>query len=375
MCCRHHQIILEELLMAKFFERNSTKLTVSEFYDNYILKKYNFDASYQRKSDVWAEDKKSFLIDSILKNYPIPAIFMRPIVDNNGKTKYDIVDGKQRLQAIISFIEEDIPLTTYFAEDRFLDEQSRNLAENIAGKKFEDIKKEKGSGDYVKQFWTYTLQIEYLYEDDLDLVSSVFDRLNRNGEPLNPQELRNAKYSTTPLLKLIKELSNISFLKDKRERLKIERMEDEEFVSELLFLVLNRKALDSKPAVLEAQYEKYKDDMEILGKGAKEFNRVIEFMESLELDYENNKRLCWTTHLYTLFSFCWYCVNNDIEAEKVKNSVLNFYNEYFSRNTKYTGYLKEYKDAASSRTRSASQKNNRMNALLKYCSFNVAEEI
>lgn len=375
MCCRHHQIILEELLMAKFFERNSTKLTVSEFYDNYVLKKYNFDASYQRKSDVWAEDKKSFLIDSILKNYPIPAIFMRPIVDNNGKTKYDIVDGKQRLQAIISFIEEDIPLTTYFAEDRFLDEQSRNLAENIAGKKFEDIKKEKGSGDYVKQFWTYALQIEYLYEDDLDLVSSVFDRLNRNGEPLNPQELRNAKYSTTPLLKLIKELSNISFLKDKRERLKIERMEDEEFVSELFFLVLNRKALDSKPAVLEAQYEKYKDDTEILGKGEKEFNRVIEFMESLELDYENNKRLCWTTHLYTLFSFCWYCVNNDIEAEKVKNSVLNFYNEYFSRNTKYTGYLKEYKDAASSRTRSASQKNNRMNALLKYCSLNVAEEI
>lgn len=361
--------------MAKFFERNSTKLTVSEFYDNYTLKKYNFDASYQRKSDVWAEDKKSFLIDSILKNYPIPAIFMRPIVDNNGKTKYDIVDGKQRLQAIISFIEEDIPLTTYFAEDRFLDEQSRSLAENIAGKKFEDIKREKGSGDYVKQFWTYALQIEYLYEDDLDLVSSVFDRLNRNGEPLNPQELRNAKYSTTPLLKLIKELSNISFLKDKRERLKIERMEDEEFVSELLFLVLNRKTLDSTPAVLDAQYERYKDDTEALGKGEKEFKKVIEFMESLELDYENNKRLCWTTHLYTLFSLCWYCVNNDIEVEKVKKSVLNFYNEYFSRNTKYTGCLKEYKDAASSRTRSSSQKNNRMNALLKYCSLNVAEKI
>ena len=146
--------------MAKFFERNSTKLTVSEFYDNYTLKKYNFEASYQRKSDVWAEDKKSFLIDSILKNYPIPAIFMRPIVDRDGKTKYDIVDGKQRLQAIISFIEEEIPLTTYFAEDGFLDEQSRSLAENIAGKKFEDIKKEKDSGDYVKQFWTYALQIE-----------------------------------------------------------------------------------------------------------------------------------------------------------------------------------------------------------------------
>ncbi len=189
--------------MAKFFERNSTKLTISEFYDNYSLKKYNFKASYQRKSNVWVEDKKSFLIDSILKNYPIPAIFMRPIVDENGKTKYDIVDGKQRLQAIINFIEGKIPLTMYFAEDRFLDEESRQLAENVAGKKFEDIKKEKESGEYVKQFWTYTLQIEYLYEDDLDLVSSVFDRLNRNGEPLNPQECEIFNHSAVKASKKI----------------------------------------------------------------------------------------------------------------------------------------------------------------------------
>lgn len=361
--------------MAKFFERNSTKLTVSEFYDNYTLKKYNFEASYQRKSNVWAEDKKSFLIDSILKNYPVPAIFMRPIVDDNGKTKYDIVDGKQRLQAIISFIEGDITLTTYFAEDRFLDEESRSLAENIAGKKFENIKKEKESADYVKQFWTYALQIEYLYEDDLDLVSSVFDRLNRNGEPLNPQELRNAKYSTTPLLRLIKKLSDISFLKDKSERLKIERMEDEEFVSELLFLVLNKRTLDSTPTTLDEQYEKYKEEVELLDNGEREFDKIIEFMESLQLDYENNKRLCWTTHLYTLFSLCWYCVNNNIRVERVKDYVENFYKEYFSRSTNYSGYLKEYKDAASSRTRSASQKNNRMNALLNYCKLNVTEKI
>lgn len=357
--------------MAKFFERNSTKLTISEFYDNYTLNKYNFDASYQRKSNVWAEDKKSFLIDSILKNYPVPAIFMRPIVDGNGKTKYDIVDGKQRLQAIISFIEGKIPLTTYFAEDRFLDEASRHLAENIAGKNFEDIKEEKANNDYIKQFWTYALQIEYLYEDDIELVSSVFDRLNRNGEPLNAQELRNAKYSITLLLKLVKKLSEISFLKDKLERLKIERMEDEEFVSELLFLVLNKKTLDSTPTILDAQYEKYKDDKKALEEGEKEFERIIRFMEKLNLDYENNKRLCWTTHLYTLFSVSWYCVNNGIEAERIKMAVRKFYEEYFSKSTEYNGHLKEYKDAASSRTRSASQKNNRMNALLEYCNIPI----
>lgn len=361
--------------MAKFFERNSTKLTISEFYDNYTLKKYNFEASYQRKSNVWAEDKKSFLIDSILKNYPVPAIFMRPIVDENGKTKYDIVDGKQRLQAIISFIKGEIPLTTYFAEDRFLDEESRQLAESISGKNFEEMKGERRADDYIKQFWTYTLQIEYLYEDDLDLVSSVFDRLNRNGEPLNPQELRNAKYSTTPLLKMVQRLSETTYLKDKLERLKIERMEDEEFVSELLFLVLNKRTLDSTPTTLDEEYEKYKNEVSLLVEGEKKFYEIIEFMDNLQLDYENNKRLCWTTHLYTLFSLAWFCVNHNIQAEEVRNSVANFYKEYFSKNTKYSGHLKEYKDAASSRTRSASQKNNRMNAILNYCNISITGKL
>lgn len=355
--------------MAKFFERNSTKLTISEFYDNYTLKKYNFEASYQRKSNVWAEDKKAFLIDSILKNYPVPAIFMRPIVDESGKTKYDIVDGKQRLQAIINFIEGTIPLTSYFAEDSFLDEDGRQLAENIAGKNFKEIKKEKRASDYVKQFWTYTLQIEYLYENDLDSVSSVFDRLNRNGEPLNSQELRNAKYSATPLLKLIQRLSKTGYLKDKFERLKIERMEDEEFVSELLFLVLDEHVLDSTSSTLDEKYEQYKNEELLLAEGEKKFYKVIEFMNRLQLDYENNKRLCWTTHLYTLFSVCWYCLNNNIQVEEIKDSISSFYKEYFSKNIQYKDYLKEYKDAASSRTRSASQKNNRMNAILKYCNI------
>ena len=33
--------------MAKLFERKSTSLTLSEFYDNYQLKKYRFDVSCQ----------------------------------------------------------------------------------------------------------------------------------------------------------------------------------------------------------------------------------------------------------------------------------------------------------------------------------------
>ncbi|MCR2024196.1 DUF262 domain-containing protein [Anaerotruncus colihominis] len=352
--------------MAKFFERNSTKLTISEFYDNYKLNKYNFQASYQRKSDVWAEDKKAFLIDSILKNYPIPAIFMRPIVDDSGRTQYDIVDGKQRLQAIIGFIEGRISLTSYFAEDSFLGEENRSAAEIISGKTFEEIKKESAS-EYIKQFWTYTLQIEYLYEENVELVSSVFDRLNRNGEPLNPQELRNAKYSNTQIMPTIHKLACNDYLKDKMERLKIERMEDEEFISELLFLVLDGRILDSSPAVLDEKYEQYKNEDDALKKGEQNFLDVVEFIKQLDLDYDKYKRLFWTTHLYTLFSVAWYCVKYAIDVLEVKKPMEDFYTEYFSKSTKYEGKLKEYKDASSSRTRSAIQRNNRMKAILDYC--------
>lgn len=357
--------------MIKFFERNSTKLTISEFYDNYISKKYNFEASYQRKSDVWSEDKKSFLIDSIFKNYPIPAIFMRPIVDKNGRTKYDVVDGKQRLQSIISFIEGGIPLTSYFDEDNFLDEKNKGPAENIAGKYFEEIKNEKNAGEYIKQFWTYTLQVEYLYEENIDLVSSVFDRLNRNGEPLNRQELRNAKYANAPIMKYIQTLANNEYWKDKLNRLKFERMENEEFISELLFLILDRQALDSKPDTLDQKYEQYKSDVKNLDRAKKEFERVIQFIENLSLNYDNYKRVFWTTHLYTLFSVSWYCVEHKIDPEAIKSSIDDFYNKYFSKNSDYEGYLKEYKDACSSRTKSAIQRNKRMEALLKYSNIQL----
>ena len=272
--------------MAKLFERKSTSLTISEFYDNYILNKYRFNISYQRKSGVWSEDKKSFLIDSIMKNYPVPAIFLRPCVDtNSGKTVYDVVDGRQRLESIIDFIENKIPLTTYFAEDDFIDDTNLPTANEIAGLTFDEIKgKNTEFPDYIKQFWTYALNIEYLYEQREELVASVFDRLNRNGEPLTRQELRNAKYSGSIVLATIKELTNNPFWADKLARLKSVRMEDIEFISELFFLVAEDKILESSNDILDDLYEKYRDDTAKINDAKKSFVEILSFLSALNLN-------------------------------------------------------------------------------------------
>lgn len=355
--------------MAKLFERKSTSLTLSEFYDNYQLNKYRFDVSYQRKSGVWSEDKKSFLIDSILKNYPMPAIFLRPNINTDtGKTVYDVVDGKQRLEAIVDFIENKISLTSYFAEDDFIDEANQDAASRIAGLTFGEIKGfSSGFPDYIKQFWTYSLNIEYLYEQQEELVASVFDRLNRNGEPLTSQELRNAKYSDSYLLKKIKELRDISFWDDKLSRLKSVRMEDVEFISELFFVVLENKILDSSSKILDDLYGRHQDDRDNIDKAVEKFQKVIKVLQCMNLNFESNKRLCWTTHLYTVFTFAWHLMKKNINAHEKAASVNKFYSEYFSKGNKYEGMLKEYKDASSSRTRSETQRKKRLNALLKYC--------
>ena len=359
--------------MAKLFERKSTSLTISEFYDNYTSNKYRFDVTYQRKSGVWSEDKKSFLMDSILKNYPVPAIFLRPCVDNDtGKTVYDVVDGKQRLEAIVDFIENRIALTTYFAEDDFIDDANLETASEIAGLTFAEIKKRnKSFPDYIKQFWTYALNIEYLYEQKEDLVATVFDRLNRNGEPLTRQELRNAKYSDSPLLRTIKELTRTDFWDDKLSRLKSVRMEDIEFISELFFLVAEDRVLDSSQETLDLLYEKYRNDTTGISKAQKEFISILTTINKLNINFDANKRLCWTTHLYSLFSLAWLLNKQEDLDPNIGAKINDFYTAYFSKTTDYTGSLKAYKEASSSRTRSESQRKNRLLALAEYCGIQI----
>jgi len=61
---------------------------------------------YQRGL-VWKEDKMLLLIDSILRGYQIPLIFLRKVTKEGlmgaGSTRFEIIDGQQRINALCSF--------------------------------------------------------------------------------------------------------------------------------------------------------------------------------------------------------------------------------------------------------------------------------
>ncbi|KAE9861864.1 DUF262 domain-containing protein, partial [Escherichia coli] len=153
-------------------KRDSNSINIASFWEGYSLNKFNFDPPYQRDS-VWDEEKQSFFIDSILRNYPIPPLFLhQKIDDDTGRITFEVVDGKQRLTAIVNFIKGIIISASEENDDE------------LTGVSFEDLGNEKYA-EIKKLFWRYQMPIEYIDTEDEKIIDSIFDRLNRNGERLN----------------------------------------------------------------------------------------------------------------------------------------------------------------------------------------------
>ena len=151
--------------------------TVSWCYDSYKREFLNLDPPYQRRS-VWNQEFKDFFIDTLLLNYPAPALFMYEEINQNGIANYNVVDGKQRLSTIFDFVENKFPIS-----------EKASLNE-LRGKYFDEIDK-----DLKIKFWNYSFLVEYLPTSDESIINNIFDRINRNVARLTSQELRHAKYS------------------------------------------------------------------------------------------------------------------------------------------------------------------------------------
>lgn len=342
--------------MTKLLVRASNNVSISNFYEEYSVGKYNMNPPYQRRS-VWSPEKKSFFIDSILKNLPIPPVFLRQKIEvANGKTSYEVIDGKQRLTSIVEFIEGAFP-TADEGEDPFHDEE-------LAGKYFAELDVDH-LANYKKMFWRYQIPVEYIDSDDPIVIDRIFDRLNRNGEPLNGQELRHSNYYDTPLLKLAYRLSKDDFWSQRLETTDKARMEDIEFISELLFALLEKTELTATDQDLDDYYAKY--SREVLDWMAVEadFNNVTQYMMSLNLDYGHFK-IYGVSHLYGIWCFSMQCIDVEIPAEEVAPRLNEFFRNVREKNLHIPAVL-EYKQSMSNRTKFRGQRAKRRKALADFC--------
>lgn len=137
--------------------------------------KINPRPQYQRAA-VWNEAKKQKLIDSILRGYDIPKIYLRESPDDDYE--HEIVDGQQRLRAIWEFVNNDYQLGD--------DSSDLPKWKDLSGKKHEDL-----ASEVQEDLGLFEFSIVVIEDADELEIRDLFLRL-QEGVSLNPAEKRNA---------------------------------------------------------------------------------------------------------------------------------------------------------------------------------------
>lgn len=223
--------------------RRTAPQSIAWFLDLHHAQQLDLDPPYQRLS-VWNTSYQQYFVDSVLRNYPSPAIFLDVEIAGPGKgASYHVVDGKQRLTAILDYI-----------QDRF-QTSSRYSDPDVANKYYSDLDR-----DQQHQFLRYILPVEFLEGANEIELQEAFDRLNRNVAKLNAQELRNARFAGE-FINLMESLADDPFWGNVgiATKARIRRMLDIEYVSEI-FLLTMHGIQDGKGSLDEA-YALYDEEI------------------------------------------------------------------------------------------------------------------
>lgn len=167
--------------MIKYTIRSVALLNVV---NDVIAKRLVPDAYFQRNL-VWRDVHKKDFIETILQGYPFPQMFFsRGKIDIERMSSTScIVDGQQRTNAILEFVENKFPVGGRFFRDLKDDEKSTFLKYEIA-------------------------VVELDLDNDSPHVLEIFKRLNRTANSLTTIEKLASEYAPTEYMYVARLLAN-----------------------------------------------------------------------------------------------------------------------------------------------------------------------
>lgn len=163
-------------------------VSVQEIYRRYRENQIVVNRKYQRKL-VWSETEKVCLIDSILKGYPIPLILFAEYAGEDGRTYYEVLDGMQRLNAIVGFLENEYPVNQKYFDIKQLARVQQAESEGLfVGYHGEAVH----TPQICANLLDYQLAVTSYKVESEENVFEIFRRINSGGRQLSSQEQRQA---------------------------------------------------------------------------------------------------------------------------------------------------------------------------------------
>jgi hypothetical protein len=190
-----------------------------------LLRRINEEAldlapDFQRHANIWKDDAKSRLIESLLIRIPLPAFY----IDATDEDKWLVVDGLQRLSALKQFM-----------SDKTLRLCGLEYLTNLEGKTYDEIERR-----YQRRIEETQVTV-YLIEKGTppEVKYNIFKRINTGGLPMTPQELRHA-LNPGKATKFLAQLATSNEFQQvtKLSKLRKMRMDDREFILGFLAFTL-----------------------------------------------------------------------------------------------------------------------------------------
>lgn len=155
--------------MAQIPSSPSTK-KISDLIGMINRKELILQPDFQRKL-VWAPKHKEYFIDTILRGFPFPEIYIAQsgIDLETFQSQQVVVDGQQRLSSIMSYVNDELPC--------------KNIPHYSAL-----------NNQQKAEFLNYDVVVRDLKDASSDTIKEVFRRINLTQYRLNDIEINNAIY-------------------------------------------------------------------------------------------------------------------------------------------------------------------------------------
>ena len=269
--------------------------TIQEFVLLYQNNQLNLEPGFQRDS-VWNPTDRKKLIDSLLQNYPIPSVFLYR-QSEIGKLRYDVIDGKQRLETVLMF-----QGVGHFRRDRFAAKVKIGPDESAEEWDWKKLQK-RGHENRLMGYKFQTVEIT----GDLADIINLFVRINSTGKRLTGAEKRHARFFSSDFLKQAARLAERKhdFFTENRilSAGQISRMKHIELVCELMASI-QAKGLINKKTALDGVIGGHSFEPRTLRKTIQETIRILNLIKKMFPDIRTT-RFSNSVDFYSLFVFLW----------------------------------------------------------------------